>query len=289
MVTATLVDVVLFVVVFVYLDDASAVNASKSDSLTLWVTCLVETGGQKDKCYKYGQHWLVNESTIAAVLICFTCIGTVCFPLMFRFSFLTGWKDLLMRPFTRKQEFVSLDAMHHNQSKQYSTSTQESGYPYPQASYYQSGGTKGAVFEMQSPVNPQKDYGMDNEDATTLGSPRMHSPVESYSPPARNYSQPNPRWSRQGRTTPDAVASSIHADPYAAAPGRTTPQDPYALEQGTQTYAHPSPSLAAAQMYERDRSASPNAGQYDWAQQPTGSSSPQQYLTGNAFAQQRYR
>jgi len=162
LVSLCLTCVVFFSVIFVYLDNNTTITAGNENKIRPFVVCLLETKGKADDCYSYGQAWLVNEATIGAVLVMLTFIGILVFPLLFRFSFLTGWRDQIMSLFARKQEFVSLDAMNPNMSQ---WNANERQHDHRQSVYAK--GPKGSTFEMQIPPQQyQNDYG-DAEDAAT--------------------------------------------------------------------------------------------------------------------------
>ncbi|GAB7344719.1 hypothetical protein MBLNU457_3189t1 [Dothideomycetes sp. NU457] len=155
--------VVFFSVVFVYLDNNTAITAGNENKIRPFVVCLIESKGKADDCYGYGQAWLVNEVTIGAVLIMLTFIGILVFPLVFRFSFITGWRDLLTGFFRHKQEFVSLDAINPTMTQ---WNSNEQGNNHQQSLYAK--GPRGSTFEMQTPPRRyQKEYSI-AEDAVTV-------------------------------------------------------------------------------------------------------------------------
>lgn len=62
-------EVVFFSVVFVSMDNSSQVNAALLEKATPWLTCMVLTGGDKDKCLPQAQDLVKNEAVVIAVLI----------------------------------------------------------------------------------------------------------------------------------------------------------------------------------------------------------------------------
>jgi len=273
MVTFTLMDVIYFSIVFVYLDDTTAATAKDTSGAEPWLACLVMSGGDKTKCFKYGQAWLVNEATISAVLLMLGLIGIVTLTLTFRSSFFPGWRDTMSSLFGRKQEFVSLDAMYPPESQNWSS--QKAQQYYQQQQYNST--NKGAMFEMQRPVHSQqqqqqKDYG-DFADSTTIGSAHLQTPLDSYSPPSQ-YADQHQQWGRlspsanAGRQTPDAI---LHRDPYQASTDRGSPTS--ASHPSLNPYIHPNPNIARAQQQQQElqrqlsqqsRSRSPVGGYEQW-------------------------
>jgi len=284
LVSLTLSCVVFFSVVFVYLDDNTDITAGNEDKVRPFLTCLIATKGKADECYAYGQSWLVNEAVLGAVLILLTCIGVSVFPLLFRFSFLTGWVDRIKGIFTHKQEFVSLDAMNPTMNQWHS------GDQLDQHNHQQiyANGPKGATFEMQTPpLQYKKDYG-DAEDATTIT-------TASYGQSPSNSWSPHTNAQHWGRQTPEMV----YQQPYSSR--GASPDDGYYADHTIgQAVAHPHPNIARAQQSSmatrRTHSPQPGYGapySSDW--NSTGlynrpfspEDEPSHYPMGNAFAQQR--
>ncbi|KAF1351153.1 hypothetical protein BDV97DRAFT_368817 [Delphinella strobiligena] len=116
-VTITLVDVIFFAVVFVYLDNLENSLSTSFEQGRPWLLCLVMTGGDKDHCMPLSQKWLVRESVVGAVLIMLSLIGLEVFCLLFRWSLLSGWRDYIVKKLSRKQEFVSWNALQITQPR----------------------------------------------------------------------------------------------------------------------------------------------------------------------------
>jgi hypothetical protein len=73
-------EIIFFAVIFVFLDDVEAnllKNPQKADS---WIICLIENGGKKEKCTSLSQALVVNEATVAAVLLLLGVSPTPPFP-----------------------------------------------------------------------------------------------------------------------------------------------------------------------------------------------------------------
>lgn len=64
-----LIDVIFFSVVFVYLDARETSSLSNPDTVRPWVTCLVQNPKHKEKCFDIGQHMLLNQGTVTAILV----------------------------------------------------------------------------------------------------------------------------------------------------------------------------------------------------------------------------
>ncbi|PSK60657.1 hypothetical protein B9Z65_807 [Elsinoe australis] len=223
LVTSMLIDVVFFAVTFVLLDSSTTKNESNAQRAAPWLTCLAQHPTSPGNCFALGQKYLVNQSTISAVILLLSIIGPLLFVLTFRFSFLTGWKQWLKSRFISKQEFVSLDAAHQSG---------QAGYGHQNA--------KGTMFEMQQ---PHKEYSMDVDQTT--GSPSLSTigtPTEKINP-AMQYS-----YSHSRRGTNPSQTSSDQGYFNAASPPRS-PQ---------QTFVHPNPNVARAQ----NTSSSPTFAQY---------------------------
>jgi hypothetical protein len=104
-------DVVLFSVVFVFLDNT--VESVKNDwSLSLpWVICLSGHDGNKVPCLDEASVLTVNMPTVGAVLFLLGINGIWLLILLGRWSMVTGWRDLFFSvPNRNKREFVSVDA-----------------------------------------------------------------------------------------------------------------------------------------------------------------------------------
>lgn len=171
-VTITLVDVIFFAVVFVYLDNLEITLATSFERGRAWILCLVTTGGDKDYCMPLSQKWLLRESVVGAVLIMLSLIGLEVFCLLFRWSLLSGWRDFIFKRLSRKQEFVSWDALQTPQPRP------------PMVTAARKYGPTGIAFEMQKP----KQFGYDINAKTvrpvvnTVPSPAMES-IHARSPP----------------------------------------------------------------------------------------------------------
>ncbi len=62
-------DVVFFAVVFVFMDDLETNILKNPTKSADWLTCLIQTGGNKNKCLSFAESLVVNEATVMSVLI----------------------------------------------------------------------------------------------------------------------------------------------------------------------------------------------------------------------------
>ncbi|KAL9077690.1 MAG: hypothetical protein Q9161_000062 [Pseudevernia consocians] len=83
-----------------------------------WLLCLVVNGGDKNPCLdKVKQAGLVaNEGTVMAALVLLSLNGIWTLLFIGRTSMLIGWIDLIRRPFTKRNDFVSVDARGYSNS-----------------------------------------------------------------------------------------------------------------------------------------------------------------------------
>lgn len=142
-VTIILVDVIFFSIVFVNLDRTQSTAPSKFEQIKPWLGCLLENQGNKDLCLQYVGDWMVNESTVIAVLLLLGLSGLQVFLFLTRPSVFPAWIEWLRNKFSSRQEFVSLDARPEAMRSQ---SKQE------YVSYTR--GHESTTFEMQSPTSP---------------------------------------------------------------------------------------------------------------------------------------
>lgn len=88
-------DVIFFAVVFVSLNQVESALANGNDKFTPWFNCLVEAGGDKEKCFVNINTPRISEGTVISVLVLLSLNGFWCLILLGRFSMLTGWRDLI--------------------------------------------------------------------------------------------------------------------------------------------------------------------------------------------------
>ncbi|KAK1914870.1 hypothetical protein P3342_010861 [Pyrenophora teres f. teres] len=105
-----LVDVIFFSVVFVWLNNVTTHATANVQELYPFILCLMQHPDDPSPCYKVGQAFTVNESTVVAVLIMLSFAGIQVFFLLGRWSMVAGWRDFIRSKFSKNREFVSLDA-----------------------------------------------------------------------------------------------------------------------------------------------------------------------------------
>jgi hypothetical protein len=62
-------DVIFFAIVFVFMDDLSTNILKDPRKAQEWLTCILRTGGDKNQCLPLANKLVVNEATVAAVLV----------------------------------------------------------------------------------------------------------------------------------------------------------------------------------------------------------------------------
>ncbi|KAI1653608.1 hypothetical protein F4813DRAFT_249445 [Daldinia decipiens] len=105
-------DVIFFAVVFVFIDNTVESIKTHPDKALSWAACLIQSGGDKNKCLYLANELVVSLPTVIAVLILLAMNGIWLLLLLGRWSMVTGWLDILgSYTGTRtKKEFVSVDA-----------------------------------------------------------------------------------------------------------------------------------------------------------------------------------
>ncbi|KAI9687058.1 MAG: hypothetical protein M1822_002468 [Bathelium mastoideum] len=87
-------------------------NGESGEKALAWIMCIVESGGDRSKCYSLADKFMVKEGTIVAILILLSLSGVQACGLLYRNSIIKGWKELFQRLTSREHhEFVSLDAL----------------------------------------------------------------------------------------------------------------------------------------------------------------------------------
>ncbi|KZF25875.1 hypothetical protein L228DRAFT_492 [Xylona heveae TC161] len=105
-----IVDLVFFSVIFLSMDAQTQNNMKHPEKMEAWLECLVENGGDKNKCLDLASHLVVNEATVMAVLVLLSWNGYWITLLVGRWTMVTGWFDVLRKRLRKKREFVSVDA-----------------------------------------------------------------------------------------------------------------------------------------------------------------------------------
>ncbi|KAJ5099327.1 hypothetical protein N7532_006328 [Penicillium argentinense] len=110
-------NVIFFAVVFINLDREVDPTPENMKKALPWLLCLMETGGNKNKCEKYASALGPNEATLLAVVYLLSLVGFWNFILFARPSMFVGWLDLFRRGMSRRHEYVSADVTRYNDSK----------------------------------------------------------------------------------------------------------------------------------------------------------------------------
>ncbi|KAF2674233.1 hypothetical protein BT63DRAFT_5292 [Microthyrium microscopicum] len=108
-----LVDIVFFAVVWIQLDySVNDISQHKTTTIVPFLACILVNPSidARSKCFELGQRALVGEKTSIAVLLLLSLTGIQTGLLMIRSSLLSAWVDFFRSRFSRKREFVSLDA-----------------------------------------------------------------------------------------------------------------------------------------------------------------------------------
>ncbi|KAK3113368.1 hypothetical protein LTR53_009411 [Teratosphaeriaceae sp. CCFEE 6253] len=164
-VTIILVDVIFFSIVFVYLDGLQSSLTDDWRAVQPWLECLAFNPTEKDKCLSMVNGWLVNQSTVVAVLLLLSLTGFQVFIFLTRPSIFPAWYDFIQEKFSsRRQEFVSLDARPDQMRSQ--SGSQLRRYDHVR-------GHQSTTFEMQKPqLNSLNiDLGSKSPSDTILSSP----------------------------------------------------------------------------------------------------------------------
>ena len=199
-VTIIMVDVIFFAIVFVWLDSMQSTIKNDFHQVEPWLECLALHPADKNACLDLVGSWVVNESTVVAVLILLSLAGLQVFIFLARPSVFPAWRDLFVQKFRSRQEFVSLDA---RPEVMRSNSKQEL------INY--SRGHESMTFEMQRPgtTHLNKELGLD-VDSKSLSSPAqtvLSSPDDVYRSPLYDSDRRSgsPTLVSRGRIPPEYV------------------------------------------------------------------------------------
>jgi hypothetical protein len=197
-------DVVFFAIVFVFMDDL-LLNAVKTPQKSqAWLQCLIQTGGNKNKCLPYASTLRVNEATIMAVLILLSLNGIWCLFLLGRFSMFTGWKELVMKRFKPNNEFVSADVKAIKDPASYEMLSRERDTgktPEPLLPYTHS--------PLPTPLSPPTPAAAPRSGRTT---PDYFGREARYKSPSRSFSNPRPPNTYSGGSGYSTKISSPYMD-----------------------------------------------------------------------------
>jgi hypothetical protein len=122
-----LVDVIFFSVVFIWLNSLTSHAVERIDELLPFLLCLMDNPTDPSPCFHLGQDLSVNESTVIAILMMLSIAGIQVFVLLARGSMFTGWLEFFRNKFSKNREFVSLDARHLAEQRNYELKNFEDG------------------------------------------------------------------------------------------------------------------------------------------------------------------
>ncbi|KAL9103423.1 MAG: hypothetical protein Q9163_001525 [Psora crenata] len=108
-----IVNVVYLAVVFVQMDNTMTAALQDLERVQPWLLCLILNQGNKNACLDKVKeaHLVTSEPKAMSVLLLLSLNGIWAFIFLGRTSMLSGWRDLMKRPFARrKTDFVSVDA-----------------------------------------------------------------------------------------------------------------------------------------------------------------------------------
>lgn len=204
--TIILVDVIFFAIVFVYLDGLQTRVPDDVEKIMPWVMCLAQHPTDKNKCLDEAANYRVNEPTVVAVLILLSLAGVQVFLFLTRPSIFPAWLEFFTHRFTKRQEFVSLDAR-----------TDIMRAPSQREYHNYDNGHHNTTFEMQKPgytatISGPLSYNPDRKSPNITDSSEtfLHSPESAYRSPLQNDSDPAYAHSRHN---PPRYSETHSSDP----------------------------------------------------------------------------
>ncbi|KAL8657081.1 MAG: hypothetical protein Q9226_002273 [Calogaya cf. arnoldii] len=105
-----IVNVVFLAVVFVSMDNTEQAVLQNFGKAAPWLSCLVISGGDKNKCLDKVKGIVTPEPEVMAVLILMSLNGIWTLLFLGRASMIPAWVELIRKRFARKHDFVSVDA-----------------------------------------------------------------------------------------------------------------------------------------------------------------------------------
>jgi hypothetical protein len=209
-VTIILVDVIFFSIVFVDLDNLQTDLVSDWKRVEPWLECLAFNPTDKRACLPLVSGWLINESTVVAVLILLSLAGLQVFLFLTRPSIFPAWYDFFQSKFSpHRQEFVSLDARPDMMRAQSAQEVQR---------YDHVRGHQSTTFEMQKPQLRTLSMELDSKSPTQVMLP---SPEDVYRSPMKyDYGTPD---MNDDRSISPSIAGSSRVQIPTEYGGRATP------------------------------------------------------------------
>lgn len=104
-------DIIFFSVVFVFQDSNIQDARNHLEKAQPWILCLIQSGGNKNKCLAKARDLAVSQGTIAAVLFLMALNGIWLLLLLGKKDMARAWPDLIKSTLwpRRRIEFVSVD------------------------------------------------------------------------------------------------------------------------------------------------------------------------------------
>lgn len=140
-----LISAIYFAIVFQIFDNLSIQDISDPFKTEEWVLCLVENGGKKDACLGFAAALSVSEPIVSAVLVLLAMMGYWCLLFLGRLSMFLGWWEVIKRPFSSKDHFVSVDARRISDPRNYEMLTS------PPQTYHMTKGPSGGLIATAKP------------------------------------------------------------------------------------------------------------------------------------------
>lgn len=175
-----IVHVILLAVVFIAMN-AAAQNFENSKEAGTWISCLARTGGVKEQCLSLARDVRPNKAMVLAAVYLLSLVGMWAF-LFVRRSVFVGWVKLFKRTFSKRHEFVSVDARRILR-------------PYEMVESLNLRSVKSPEPEVRSP-SPAK---MGHTRNLSINEYYIYGRDAKYSQPSMSFSTPRPPSSSQGR------------------------------------------------------------------------------------------
>ena len=221
-----LVSAIYFAVIFQIFDNLSQQSILSPSKTEAWVFCMATNGGNKIPCLGLAGELSLSESIVLAVLFLLSLMGFWCLLFLGRISMFTGWWQIIRRPFSTHDQFISYDArrIRYSDPRNYEMLTS------PPQSYHLTKGPQGGLIATTKPpdfdemnpsansfplgVLPTKEFspisGTDDSPVDTFQTPLSSSTkfdantrIQSFSrpySPARNSGQGRVTFSHDGPT-----------------------------------------------------------------------------------------
>ncbi|KAB8299203.1 hypothetical protein EYC80_001299 [Monilinia laxa] len=180
-------DVIFFAIVFVFMDDLETNILKDPRKAERWLTCLLQTAGDRNTCLPLASNLVVNEATVGAVLVMLSFNGFWAALFLGRKSMITGWFEMFKGKIKPNNEFVSADAHAYKDPRAYEMLSKDrdqrdsktmEAYETP---------------DVLTPVSPVRKSGRETPD--------YFGREARYKSPSRSFSKPNPPQSWDSTST----------------------------------------------------------------------------------------